>query len=243
MLKYFISFREKNKIDEMLKNLLNLFYPLVCNGCKKMLNTNETTVCLVCRHKIPLTNHLLQKENEAYKKFNGKLSVEHVSAMMYYHKRGIVQQLIHNLKYNKQQEIGSLLGQWHVTNLQENEIIRSADFIIPVPLHKKRFKERGYNQVTAFCESISNGLNIPLNENILFRNEYTITQSKKGLIDRNTVSKTTFDVTFSEEHHDKHFLLIDDVLTTGATLEACGKALLTIPKAKISIVTMAFSHS
>lgn len=227
----------------MLKNLLNLFYPLVCNGCHSLLNTNETGICLDCRHKIPLTSHLLQKENEAYKKFNGKLPVEHVSAMMYYHKKGLVQQLIHNLKYKNQQNIGTILGNWYVEDLKENQIIKSVDYIIPVPLHSKRLKERGYNQVMTFCNCISKGLEIPIHENILYRNEYAVTQSKKGLTDRNAVSKTTFEVNFTEADHDKHFLLIDDVLTTGATLEACGKALLTIPNAKISIVTMAFSHS
>jgi len=227
----------------MLKNLMNLFFPLVCNGCQKMLTTNEIGICVTCRHEIPLTNHLEQKNNEAYNKFNGKLPVEHVSAMMYYHKRGIVQQLIHNLKYKSQQNIGTILGDWHVENLKENDILKSVDYIIPVPLHKKRLHKRGYNQVTTFCERISDGMQIPLDENILYRNDYAITQSKKNLTDRNLVASTTFNVHFNEAHHDKHFLLIDDVLTTGATLEACGKALLTIPNAKISIVTIAFSHS
>lgn len=227
----------------MLKNLMNLFFPLVCNGCQKILSTNEISICVTCRHEIPLTNHLKQKDNEAYNKFNGKLPVEHVSAMMYYHKRGIVQQLIHNLKYKNQQNIGTILGDWHVEDLKENDILKSVDYIIPVPLHSKRLKKRGYNQVTTFCQRISNGMQIPLNESILYRNEYAVTQSKKSLSERNSVANTTFDVRFNDSHHHKHFLLIDDVLTTGATLEACGKALLTIPNAKISIVTMAFSHS
>jgi ComF family protein len=227
----------------MLKNLLNLFYPLVCNGCQKMLNTNEISVCIACRHEIPLTNHLLQKDNEAYKKFNGRIPVEHVSAMLYYHKKGIAQQLIHNLKYKNQQEIGSFLGNWYAEDLKENEIIKTVNYIIPVPLHRKRLKQRGYNQVTTFCESISRALNIPFDETVLYRSEYAVTQSKKGLADRNLVSETTFDVIFNENHHSNHFLLIDDVLTTGATLEACGRALLKIPNAKISIVTIAFSHS
>jgi len=227
----------------MLKNLMNLFFPLVCNGCQKMLNTNEIGICTTCRHEIPLTNHLAQKNNEAYQKFNGKIPVEHVSAMMYYHKRGVVQQLIHNLKYKSQQNIGTILGDWHVEDLKENDILKSVDFIIPVPLHKKRLKKRGYNQVTTFCKSVSEGLEIPLDEKILYRNEYAVTQSKKSISERNSVTTTTFEVNFNDTHHHKHFLLIDDVLTTGATLEACGKALLTIPNAKISIVTMAFSHS
>ncbi len=227
----------------MLKKLINLFYPKLCSGCTNLLIQSENLICVSCRHALPQTNHLLHVENEAFKKFYGKIPVEFASSMLYYHKKGIVQQLIHHLKYKNQQEIGKLIGEWYVNDLKENKIIQSVDCIIPVPLHQKRLKERGYNQVETFCKAIARELEKPFENSLLVRNEYAKTQSKKNLVNRNSVSESTFQAESSEVFHNKHFLLIDDVLTTGATLEACGKALLKIPGAKLSIVTMAFSQS
>jgi ComF family protein len=227
----------------MLKKLLSLFFPDLCAGCAHILIENENLICIACRHKMPLTNHLLIHENEGFKKFYGRILVEHVSAMLYYHKKGVVQQLIYNLKYRGHQDIGTILGEWYVEDLKGIEKLQLVDFIVPVPLHKKRFKERGYNQVNSFCEAIASGLNKKYDATILVRNEYAVTQSKKNLTDRNAVLGNTFETQFSVVHHNKHFLLIDDVLTTGATLEACGKAILKIPGAKLSILTIAMSQS
>ncbi|TGD58464.1 ComF family protein [Flavobacterium humi] len=227
----------------MLKKLIKLFFPEICSGCSEILLENETSICVACRHHLPLTNHLLDIENEGFKRFYGRIPVAHSSAMLYYHKKGIVQQLIHNLKYKNHQEIGTLLGNWYAEDLKANLTLKDVDYIVPVPLHKKRLKERGYNQVTTFSKAISSGLGKKYDPFILIRKEYAATQSKKNLANRNSVSENTFGIQFSEIHHDKHFLLVDDVLTTGATLEACGKALLQIPGSKISIVTMAMSQS
>ena len=227
----------------MLKSIINLFFPPVCAGCHSFLVSNENVICTLCRHNLPLTNHHLNPENEAFKKFYGRIPVEHTSTLLYFHKKGIVQELIHNLKYKGQEEIGTVLGEWYADELKTLEILQSVDEIIPVPLHKRKLRERGYNQVTNFGTTLSSGLNIPYNPNLLVRNIYSKTQSKKNLLNRSEGIDTTFDVAFSEKDHDKHFLLIDDVLTTGSTLEACSHALLKIPGAKISIVCMAMAHS
>jgi ComF family protein len=227
----------------MLNSLINLFFPKVCAGCKSFIGTNEYVICTSCRHELPLTHHHLDPENEGFKKFYGRVPVENVTALLYFHKKGMVQELIHNLKYKGHEEIGTFLGEWYADELKDSPIAKNADVIIPVPLHKKRLKERGYNQVTNFGLALSENFKIPMNDSILIRKVYSKTQSKKNLLGRSEGIETVFDVVFSEEDTNRHFLLIDDVLTTGATLEACSKALLKIPGAKISIVCMAMAHS
>jgi len=227
----------------MFKSIINLFFPKVCSGCSSFLLLNENVICTFCRHDIPLTNHHLHHENDAFKKFYGRIPIIHTSALLYFHKKGIVQELIHNLKYKGHEEIGTILGEWLAEDLKKIALLQTVDEIIPVPLHRKKLKERGYNQVTAFGEALSSNLNIDYNDTLLIRNVYSKTQSKKNLLARTEGIETTFDVFFTEKDHDKHFLLIDDVITTGSTLEACSRALLKIPGAKISIVCMAMAQS
>lgn len=227
----------------MFESIINLFFPKVCSGCSSFLLTNENVICTVCRHDIPLTNHHLNPENDAFKKFYGRIPVIHTSALFYFHKKGIVQELIHNLKYKGHEEIGAILGEWYAEDLKTITLLQTVDEIIPVPLHRRKLKERGYNQVTAFGKALSSSLNLDYNDSILIRNVYSKTQSKKNLLGRTEGIETIFDVSFTEKNHNKHFLLIDDVITTGSTLEACSRALMKIPGAKISIVCMAMAQS
>ena len=192
---------------------------------------------------MPLTKYHLDSKNEAVKKFYGKIEIGHASAFLYFNKKGIVQELIHNLKYKGQEEIGTIIGNWHVEDLKDLNLKIPFDSVIPVPLHKKKFRERGYNQVTTFGKALAEGLNIPYNDSVLYRKKYSKTQSKKNLLGRSENIQNIFDIIHTEENQNKHFLLVDDVLTTGATLEACSRALLKIPGAKISIVCMAMAHS
>lgn len=226
----------------MINYLINLFFPKVCSGCRALLLQNETVFCTVCRHEMPLTQYHLNPKNEAVKKFYGKIDIQFASAFLYFNKKGMVQELIHNLKYKGHQEIGAVLGNWYAEDLKEVSFEIPFDAIIPVPLHKRKFKERGYNQVTTFGQAIALGLDVPFVENILIRKLYTKTQSKKNLLGRSENIENIFDVTFNETHHNKHFLIIDDVFTTGATIEACARALLKIPGAKISMICMAMAH-
>lgn len=227
----------------MIQELINLFFPKVCAGCESLLLSGENVICTRCRHDMPQTNHHLIAENEAFRKFYGKVPVAFVVCFLYFHKRGIVQQLIHNLKYKGCEPIGTVIGDWFGPNLKLPIATHNVDEIIPVPLHPKRLRKRGYNQVTTFGKSLSEHLNIPYNESLLVRKLYSKTQTRKSLLHRSQLVETNiFETDFTAADHQKHFLLIDDVLTTGSTLEACARALLKIPGAKISIATIAFSQ-
>ena len=204
--------------------------------------SNETVICTRCRHEMPLTQYHLDTKNEAVKKFYGKIEIQHASAFLYFNKKGMVQELIHNLKYKRHEEIGFVLGNWYVADLKELNLETPFDVVIPVPLHKRKFRERGYNQVTTFGKALAEGLNIAFDDAVLYRKKYSKTQSKKNLLGRSENIENIFDVHFSTENQNKHFLIVDDVLTTGATLEACSRALLKIPGAKISIVCMAMAN-
>lgn len=225
----------------MLKYLINLIFPKLCMGCNSLLLSNEAVICSECNHNLPYTNHFLLKNNDTTKKFYGVIPVEFSASMLYFYQKGIVQSLIHNLKYKNHQEIGTLLGKWYAVDLKKVIEMKTVTEIIPVPLHKKRLEERGYNQVTTFCEVLATELQIAYNPSLLYRNHYSKTQTKKDKESRKEITDTLFDVNFNESDANKHFLLIDDVMTSGATIEACAKALLKIPNSKVSVVTIAYT--
>ncbi|MEC4004219.1 phosphoribosyltransferase family protein [Flavobacterium sp. SUN052] len=226
----------------MISNLINLFFPKACAGCNSFLLENEIVICTSCRHEIPLTNHHKILNNEAFVKFYGRIPIEFATSLFYFHKKGIVQEMMHKLKYKGHQEIGSVIGDWYSEDLKSIAQLQNADYIIPVPLHKKRLKNRGYNQVTTFGKTLATNLNVPYNESLLVRNVYSKTQTKKTLLGRSETVESIFGITNDENFHNKHFILIDDIITTGSTLESCGRELLKIPGAKLSIVCMAMTQ-
>jgi ComF family protein len=227
----------------MLKNLLKLIFPKLCYGCNELLLLNEEIICSSCRHDLPLTNHHLNQNNNTTKKFYGIIDLEFGASMLYFHKKGIVQSLIHQLKYKGRVEIGNLLGEWYGNEIKDIEIIKNIDYIVPVPLHTRRIKERGYNQVESFCKALSNKTDIPYIDKLLVRTKYNKTQTKKSKNERQENVQNIFNANFNENNFGKHYLLVDDVITSGATLELCAKALLKIPNSKISIITIAYTQS
>jgi len=227
----------------MLKALINLIFPPLCPGCDNPLQDETAVVCTTCRHDMPFTNHYLHTDNEVVKKFLGRVALQHASALLYFHKEGIGQNLIHNLKYRRQQQVGTLMGQWFAPKLNQAVELKDVTDVIPVPLHPKKLRERGYNQAAGFGQAIAKGLGASYNDTLLLRNTYNKTQTKKNKEKRAEIINSAFNVKHSESDYNKHFLLVDDVITTGATLEACGKLLLQIPGARLSIVTIAYAHS
>lgn len=191
---------------------------------------------------MPFTQHHLYEDNETAKRFAGRLPLEHASSALYFHKEGIVQGVIHNLKYKGVEDLGRLIGEWYAQDIREVESLKTVTDVIPVPLHKKRLAERGYNQIAGFGMALAKGLGTNYNDTLLVRKTYARTQTNKNLEARAEIISDAFDIESVGSHEGKHFLLVDDVITTGATLEACGRALLKIPGARVSIITIAYAH-
>lgn len=224
-----------------LKNIYDLFYPELCACCNTALTNNEFIICISCRHDLPLTNFTNEENNLVEKSFYGKIKIEAATALFYFFKKGKIQNLIHALKYKNQQQVGTLLGDWLGCELSESGRFSTVDCIIPVPLHKNKLKTRGYNQVSYFGKNLAKSLNIPFNETILTRISYTKTQTKKVRFDRWNNVQELFFVEDQKAFENKHILLIDDIITTGATLEACCKAFENTKNIKISIACMAYT--
>lgn len=231
-------------IDKMLKNLLKLIFPDICTGCNDLLILNEKVFCTKCKHNLPKTfHHINPTQNESIQKFYGILPIEFCCSFLYFTHYNEVKNLIHHLKYKGKTNIGTELALLYSSDISKIISEFNVDCIVPVPLHSKRLRKRGYNQVETFAQTLANQCNIEYNNSILERKVYTQTQTHKNKQDRQLNKKNVFAVNFSSKDDGKHYLIIDDVLTTGATLEACGKALLEIPNSKISIITMAYTLS
>ena len=224
-----------------LENILGLFYPKICPTCAKVLTKYEEILCFSCKVDLPLTNFSEFKNNETEKIFFGRVKVEAATSLLHYNKKGNVQKLIHQLKYKKQQQIGVLLGELLGEEILISKRFDTIDCIIPVPLHPTKLKSRGYNQVTMFGQSLSHILNIPYYDNILKGRNLQGSQTIKNRSDRLNNFEENFELVNKKFLVRKHVLLIDDVITTGATLEACCIQLNQAKNINISIATMAIT--
>ena len=229
------------RILNIANNIKNLFFPEICFGCNNFLTMGEKTICTICRHGLPLTNFHNIKENPAKKVFYGRVEIENASAFIWYHKNTITQQLIHNLKYKGHQEIGSFFGNWYGHELVKSSLYQNIDFVLPVPLHPKKLKKRKYNQITEFGKCIAKQLNIDFVEDVLLQVKETATQTKKGRENRWNEKSNAYKINENVNLNNKHLLLVDDVITTGSTLEACVKTLRNYQNCKVSIVTIAIT--
>lgn len=224
---------------KLLKSLLNLLFPRVCAACGNILLEGEDTVCTTCRFLLPKTGYELHPDNPLAQNFFGQIPFNAVSAEFFFSKTGKVQHLIHGLKYHRCRENGIFLGQEIGRSLLKAPNYQGIEYIIPIPLHPKKEKIRGYNQSHVIAEGISEIMDIPIAENCLVRSVFTNTQTKKSREERWQNVKDIFELKNPEKLKGKHVLLVDDVLTTGATLMSAGKALMQVEGIKISVVTAA----
>ena len=224
---------------EWIECIVNLFYPRVCAACGEPLLKDEETVCLKCRYLLPKTGYELNADNPSAQNFYGRVRFHAVTSCFFFSKQGKVQHLIHQLKYKGNKEAGIFLGQQIGESIKDAPLFQGIDYLVPVPLHPKREKKRGYNQSMMIARGISEVTAIPIGEKFLVRTVNTATQTKKSKEERYQNVKDIFQLQNGALLEGKHILIVDDVLTTGATLESCAHKFENIPGIKISAATAA----
>lgn len=227
----------------MLQSLLHLFYPKRCSACDNELLSSEEVVCTSCRLEIPETHFHVYNDDSVQKVFYGRIKLENATALFFFEKKGPIQQMLHNLKYRGQKEISTYLGNWLGPQLAAIDNYTDIDTIIPVPMHPKKMRTRGYNQVEGFGKALAQHLHCDYEDQVLTKTTNTKTQVFKNRFLRSEKVLEAFDVVDTKSLSEKHILLVDDIITTGATLEACALALHKIPNIKLSIATMAIAVS
>ena len=223
---------------KFFNDFLALFYPQLCLICEESLLKHEECVCATCLHQTPKTDCFRVKENEVSKRFWGRVQLENAAALFIFNKEGNAQKIIHTLKYEEGKNIGIFLGKQLAYAINESDFFNDIDLIIPVPLHKQKQKLRGYNQSDFLAKGMSEILKIKIDQKSLIRIANTDSQTKRKRFSRWENMMQSFALKNPLELQGKHILLVDDVVTTGATLEACAQKLLEIDGVKVSIATI-----
>ncbi len=232
---------KRNIVLDYLNDFISLIYPEICLGCGSALFKNEEIICTLCLNDLPYTNYHQYPKNPVAKSFWGKVHIEAATAFLFFKKGTRVQTLLHQLKYRNQSIVGKKLGKIYGNILVGDEPYNQIQGIVPVPLHPDKLKKRGYNQSESFARGLSETTGLPVYLNLV-RNKFTDTQTRKSRFDRFKNVDQVFTINNPEELINKHLLLVDDVVTTGSTLQACAEALLNIDGVKIYVATIATAN-
>lgn len=225
----------------VLNDLLQTLFPTYCLGCRRTV-PQKTTLCLHCLSELPITNYHLSTFNPLLKLLNEITPVEAATSLVFFEKQGLVQQLIHQLKYMNKEQLGSVFGGLLGEKLLDSSF-STCDYVVPIPLHRRRERKRGYNQVTQFGQQLAKQLHVEYIDRNLIRSKATKTLVRLNKQERVHQIKGAFSVVDPSIFIKKHILLIDDVVTTGATLSEAANCLLQIEGVRVSVATIAFAMS
>lgn len=227
---------------EIMVDFVSLFYPRYCFACDEGLAKGEETICSRCRLELPRTHYHLEQENVLFKRLEGRVPLQFAIAFLLFRKGGKVQHLLHALKYNNHPEIGVTQGEVYGHELRQLNYAAQLDIIIPVPLHASRKRKRGYNQSEEFAKGLSKSMDLPVSGETIERIVKTETQTRKIKLKRWENVSEVFQVKRPDLVSKKRILLVDDVITTGATIEACAHALWSEGCASISVASIAYAE-
>jgi len=225
-------------LSEIKNSLLHLFFPHVCDGCGSDLLNEASRLCIRCVTSLPETNFEQHAGNPVEKTFWGRLQIVYAAAHFYFTKESLMQHLMHQFKYKGNKDLGLQLGRMMGHALKSSARFYNINALVPLPLFPSKEKKRGYNQATVLCEGIAEVFSLPVLQDVISRPQHTETQTKKGRIERWRNIEGKFQLEKPEATRGKHLLLVDDVVTTGATLEACGAELLKADDVQLSIATL-----
>ena len=229
------------QLKNIINSTLHLFYPHVCTGCGSDLLEKNNLLCLKCIHDLPHTDFADLPNNPVEKYFWGRIPLTAAYSQFYFSKEFLIQHLIHQLKYRGDTNIGFYLGEMMGKTLLNSNRFSSIDALIPLPLYASKEHKRGYNQAAVICNGMSAIMNVPVLNGAVIRQHATETQTRKHRTERWENVKQSFKVVNQQELAGKHLLLVDDVVTTGATLEACGNVILQQDNVQLSIATLAYA--